>query len=97
MIIDLRALNSHLTTSHFKMEGIQMLQDLVRQGGHITRLDLTDAYSMTIPIDAQHRKYLAFQWKGTYYTYQVLPFGLSIAPRVFTKVMKTPISVLRRW
>ena len=96
MILDLRNLNQHLTTSHFKIEGIQMLRDLVLPGEYMKKLDLTHAY-MSIPIAKRYHKYLAFQWRDTYYTYQVLPFGLSIAPRVFTKVMKAPISILRTW
>ena len=35
-----------------------------------------------------------FQWNGTPYQFIALPFGLSTAPRVFSKVMKEAVSQL---
>ena len=34
-----------------------------------------------------HRRYLGFEWGESFYTFVVLPFGLSSAPYVFTKMM----------
>ena len=36
-----------------------------------------------------------FQWQGRRYQYNPLPFGLTIAPRVFTKILKPLLAHLR--
>ena len=49
-----------------------------------------------IPIWRDHRKYLRFVWKHTLLEFACFPFGLAVAPRVFTKIMKPVVSLLRR-
>ena len=46
-------------------------------------------------IHPQYQKYLKFYWKGVLYKYIVMPFGLCSAPRIFTKLLKPPLSILR--
>lgn len=57
-------------------------------------LDLKDAYHL-IPIKKSHRKYLRFRFLGKLYQYNCMPFGLSTAPYVFTKLMKPLLAFLR--
>jgi len=38
----------------------------------------------------------SFVWEGKHYKFQSLPFGLSSAPRVFTKTLKPVIAWLRQ-
>ncbi len=40
------------------------------------------------------RTYHGFGWGGHWYTYQVLPFGLRTAPRVFAKTFNV---LVRHW
>ena len=61
-VINLRPLNQFLRYQHFKMEGIHVVKDLLRQGDWLTRIDLKDAY-FSIPIHTQDRKYLRFLWQ----------------------------------
>ena len=58
-------------------------------------IDLKDAY-LSVPIFQEHRKYLRFIWEEMTYEFQCLPFGLSSAPRVFTKLMKPVMALLRQ-
>ena len=59
-------------------------------------LDLKHGY-YTIPIAAEHRKYLKFVWGGQLYEFQSLPMGLTSSPRIFTEIMKPVfIASLRR-
>ena len=51
-----------------------------------------DAY-FHIPIHRGYRKYLLFQTRDTIYQFRALPFGLSPAPWIFTKIM-TEIKML---
>ena len=44
LIIDLRKLNQYLSPSHFKMEGLYMLPNVVRQDFFMAKVDLKDTY-----------------------------------------------------
>ena len=93
-IINLKGLNSFVETVHFKMEGIHMLKDILRPGDWMTKVDLKDAYFM-IPMAPSQRRLLRFQWQGTVYQFNCLPFGLSSAPWVFTKTTRPIMTILR--
>ena len=69
-------------------------KDLLQPGDWLTKVDLKDAY-FTIPMHPDHRKYLRFSALGKVFQFTCLPFGLSSAPWVFTKVLK-PIAALAR-
>ena len=94
-VINLKDLNVFLQYDHFKMEGIHLLRDLLQPNDWLGKIDLKDAY-FVIPIWRDHRKYLRFVWKQTLLEFACLPFGLAVAPRVFTKIMKPVVSLLRR-
>ena len=49
-----------------------------------------------IPIHPVHYKYLRFEWHSTLFEFICLPFGLSSAPRVFTKVLKPFVGSIRK-
>ena len=70
------------------------LLDLLSGGEFLTTIDLKDAY-FSIPIHPDHYKYFRFTWKSNLYEFVCLPYGLSSAPRVFTKVMKPFVSTVR--
>jgi hypothetical protein len=94
-VINLKPLNQFLVYEHFKMEGIHMLRDLLKQDDYLVKIDLKDAY-LTVPIWKHHQKYLRFLWKGTQHEFICLPFGLATAPRVFTKLIKPVVAALRQ-
>jgi len=77
------------------MEGIHMLRDLLRKGGFMVKIDLKDAY-FTVPVWKNHQTFLRFVWKETMYEFACLPLGLASAPRVFTKLMKPVVGLLRQ-
>ncbi len=56
--------------------------------------DLKDAY-FHVSILPRHRPFLLFAFEGRAYQYKVLPFGLSLSPRVFTKVAEAALVPLR--
>lgn len=93
-VINLKKLNKFVEYHHFKMETLQHVAELLKRYAYFTSVDLKNAY-FSIPIHHTSRKYLKFSWKGTLYEFTCLPFGLSSAPRVFTKVMKPVFSYLR--
>ncbi len=79
----------------FRMLTVRHLLCALRPRDWFTSMDLTDAY-FHITIHPRHRKFLRFSFEGTAYEFQVLPFGLSPAPRIFTKCTEAALAPLRR-
>lgn len=93
-VINLKPLNEFVHQIHFKMENIESVKQLLRSGDFMATVDLQDAYS-SIPIHISDRKYLRFLWRNTLYEFTCLPFGYSLAPRTFTKILKPAQAALR--
>jgi len=93
-IINLKALNQYLKVQHFKMETINILQDILKKGDWMGKIDLKDAY-LTVPISPQDQKFLRFRWREQAYQCTALPFGLAMAPRVFSKIMRPWVTLMR--
>ena len=68
--------NQFMVNIHFKMESLNMMRDLHRQGDWMAS---KDAYLLVF-IWEEHHKYL----EQPAVQFQSLPFGLCSAPRVFT-------------
>ena len=94
-VINLKDLNAFIQYDHFIMEGTHLLRDLLQPHDWLGKIDLKGAYFI-IPIWKEQRKYLRFVWKSTLPEFAFLPFGLATAPRLFTKVMKPIVALLRQ-
>ena len=93
-VINLKPLNVFVQKIHFKMENINTALHTIAPGDYLVSLDLKDAY-FSILMFKPHRNFLRFKWSDQTYEFACLPFGYSLAPRVFTKVLKRVISYLR--
>ena len=93
-VINLKVLNRFLPKKKFKLEGLHTARSLLRKGDYMMKLDLKDAYYV-VPIHPESRKYLRFRFKGTTYEFRCLPFGLSLALRVFTRILHPIVAKLR--
>ena len=94
-IVNLKALNKFVRPVHFKMEGIPLLQELIRPGDYFTKIDLRDAY-LTLPLREEDRRFVQIKWGEVFYQFRTLAFGLSSAPWIFTKILKPVITCLRK-
>ncbi len=93
-ILDLRILNRALHRLPFKMLTPKRVFGCVRPQDWFAAIDLKDAY-FHVSILPRHRPFLRFAFEGRAYQYKVLPFGLSLSPRVFTKVAEAALVPLR--
>jgi hypothetical protein len=93
-VINLKRLNEYVDCPHFKMENFRRAMSILSRNCFMSVIDVKDAYHM-IPIAKKDRKFLRFRWKGVLYEYTCLPFGLNIAPRLYTKLMKPLLAKLR--
>jgi len=94
-VINLKGLNQFVKTEHFKMEGLHLLPGLLQPQDLMIKMNLKDTY-LQIPIHPNYQHLLTFQWKEKTYMFQCLPFDLSAASRVFTKLLKPVVGFLRQ-
>ncbi len=87
-ILDLRRLNLSLYKGNFKMLTLMTIISQIQVGDWFVTVDLKDAYFHIQVV-------LWFAFGGKAYQYKVLPFGLALAPRTFTKCMGVALAPLR--
>ncbi len=79
----------------FRMITLKQILPQICPGDWFMSLDLKDAY-FHIQVAPHHRRFSRFAFEGVAYQYKVLPFGLSLAPRTFTRCMDAALSSLRQ-
>ena len=91
MIHNLKSFNKNFLEKPptFRMVSLSALIHLLRQGDFLASIDLKDAY-LHVPIHPDYHKYLRFVFQERHYQWEVLPFGISVAPWLFTRIT-TPI------
>ncbi|KAI2647902.1 Transposon Ty3-G Gag-Pol polyprotein [Labeo rohita] len=78
----------------FRMLTLKQVVSQIRSEDWFVTIDLKDAY-FHVSILPQHRKFLRFAFRGEAYQYRVLPFGLALSPRTFTKCVDAALAPLR--
>ena len=93
IILDLRHVNKSLIKQSVKYEDWKIAMAYFAKDAHMFSFDLKSGYHH-IDIAHEHQTFLGFSWRSSdsvnevFYVFTVLPFGLSSAPYVFTKVLK---------
>lgn len=95
LILNLKKLNEFVDAKHFKIEDWKVAKRLVCSHDYMATLDLKDAYYL-VPIKQKDRKFLRFEYRGELFEFTCLPFGLNVAPYVFTKLLKPVAAFLRK-
>ena len=86
-IINLKILNQYLNVPKFKMETVALVSKCIIQNLWGVIIDLKDAFFL-IPIAWLFHKFLAFVIDNRIFVFQFMPFGLSLAPWAFTRIMR---------
>lgn len=94
LVINLKPLNEFIYAPHFKMEDYRTSIQLLRPHSYMAIVDLKEAYH-AIPVADCDQRFLKFRWNDILYQFTCLPFGLNIAPYVYTKVMRPVFAFLR--
>ena len=92
-ILNLKRLNQYMSYQRFKMESLRPIIASVPPGVFMASLDLKDAY-LHVPVNRDHWRFLRFLFRGQAYQWKVIPFGLTSAPRIFTRIVRPLVSVL---
>jgi hypothetical protein len=95
LILNLKQFNVTVEYEHFKMDTIKTITQLMVKDCYMASIDLKDAY-YCIAVYWADRKYLRFTWGNTLYQFTCLPNGLACCPRLFTKLLKAPLSALHK-
>ena len=94
-VISLKNLNKFIPYEHFKMEGLLCLKFLQEHDNFLCMIYLKEA-CFSVPLNKNSQKFVRFQWSSNIYEFLCLCFGLRLAPRIFKKLLKVPIVLLRR-
>ena len=86
-VVDLSSLNRFIDNPKFRMLTVQHIRQTMRPLAWMVSLDLSDAY-WHVQVHRRFQPFLAIPFNGHPYVFQRLPFGLNIAPRVFTKIVR---------
>ena len=98
LILDLRHVNQFLYKCRFRCEDLSIAKEILNPGDFMFTFDLKSGYHH-VEIFPEHRKYLSFAWtfssgRTRFFQFSVLPFGLSSAPYLFTKLLKP---LVKKW
>ena len=95
LILNQKELKKFVPHHHFKMDSLKSALNMTSKGCFMASIKLTDAYySFTIENSLQN--FFAFQFQGKFYKYACLPNALTSSPRIFTRIMKTVLSTLKK-
>ena len=94
-IIDLKQVNCSIAYQKFKMESLKEIRSLLQKGDYMIKIDLKDAY-YSIPLDKKSGKFVRIESEEGILEFVCLMFGLGPGPRIFTKLMKIPVGLLRK-
>ena len=94
VILNLKVLNEFIYKTKFKLEGYDVIINMLRKNDYMCSIDLKDAFLM-LSINPEFFRFLCFEWDGVRFCYTAMPFGLTVAPRIFTKIMKAVLVFLR--
>ena len=70
-----------------RYEDLNTAGNYLEKGKYLFSFDLKSGYHH-VEIFPNHTQYLCFSWNHIYYKFMVLPFGLTSAPYIFTKIMR---------
>ena len=94
-MVNLRFLNKFILYQNFKMEEFFCLRELLQEEDYICKLDMKDAY-FSVPLHQSSRNYVRFSLSGNLYDLLCLCFALRPAPRIFKKLLKMLMPLLRK-
>lgn len=95
LIVDLRQVNTYCRLPSFVNENINTVCGLVKKDDDLYTIDLKSGFHH-IGVHPEFRKYLGIFWKGTYFVWNVLPFGLSASPYFFQKTLRPVVEYFRQ-
>jgi ribonuclease HI len=95
LVWDGRYVNSHLVIPTFSYETLAVLPDWARLGDWVFTIDLKSGFHH-VDLHPDFWHYMGFSWKGKFYCFTAMPFGLGPAPWCYTVLMQAVLSHFRQ-
>lgn len=93
LVVDFRELNKKLIPDKFPLPRIDEILDQLGKAKYFSVIDLISGFHQ-IPLHQDSRKYTAFSCDSGFYEFTRLPFGLSVSPNSFSRMMAIAFSGL---
>lgn len=93
LVCDFRQLNKKIVADKFPLTRIDDILDQLGRAKYFSTLDLTSGFHQ-IELDKESKKFTAFSTHQGHYEFNRLPFGLSISPNSFQRMMTIALSGL---
>ena len=77
------------------VKDLYCLKFALLMGNYICKIDLKDAYC-SVPLHKDSQNVARFLWVRSLYKFLFLCFPLGLAPRIFKKLLKFSVAILRR-
>ena len=94
LIVDLRVINQACDVPKFQYEDINTVVEYIQPHDLLVTLDIKNGFHH-IPMALEHQQFLGISFRGRYFVWQVLPFGLSASPYFFCKTIRPVVKYLR--
>ena len=98
LILDLREVNKYVFKEKIKFDDWRTMEQYLAQDGFAFTFDITQGYHH-VDVHPDFYEYLGFHWhfegEVRYFVFVVLPFGLTSAPFVFTKIVRCLVKFWR--
>ena len=92
-ILDLSFLNEFIANASFKMLTLTHVRLLLPPGAWTVSLDLKDGF-WHLSVARTFRPFLGFSYRNQNWRFRAMPFGLNLAPRMFTKLISYVVHCL---
>lgn len=93
LVVDFRQLNKKIVADKFHLPRIDDILDQLGRAKYFSTLDLMSGFHQ-IEIEENSKKFTAFSTANGHYEFNRLPFGLSISPNSFQRMMTIALSGL---
>ncbi|KAA6402542.1 MAG: putative reverse transcriptase, partial [Streblomastix strix] len=94
-ILDARVINELIKKIHFKMISPFDVQQALLKDSYLTSSDIKSAFNH-ITVHPSLQPYLGFQVEDRSFVYIGMPFGLRLAPIVFTKTLQMALAAIKK-
>ena len=93
LIFDARYINEHVVIPEFKYEDLSTIHQYIQQNDFLITTDYSKGYHH-IDMHPDSWRFMGIEWKGKFYVFTSLPFGLAPACWAFTKLTR---ELRNRW
>ncbi len=95
LTVNMRYVNQTIVVvPKLRMETLSSLADLLKSQDYMISFDLGSGF-WHIPLAPEAQQYVAFSWRGRFYSFCRLRFGLASSPWAFTKVLRQLVKYWR--